>query len=170
MSITFNRLIPKNLDMLCDWLNRSHVAEYWDGQVNGKDIAEKYKAHMSSDSVFGYIVHNDGQPIGYVQTYEATKVGEGWWADVEPGTWGIDQFMADKENLGRGIGTVMVKAFCDFVFQKHEAQRIITDPAPNNPRAIRCYEKCGFVIHREVDTPDGPALLMILEPKRKTSI
>ena len=39
--------------------------------------------------------------------------------------------------------------------------RVITDPDPANARAIRAYGKAGFSRHREVDTPDGRALLMI---------
>ncbi len=35
------------------------------------------------------------------------------------------------------------------------------DPRPDNPRAIRAYEKAGFVPQHEIVTPDGPALLMI---------
>jgi aminoglycoside 6'-N-acetyltransferase len=40
----------------------------------------------------------------------------------------------------------------------------VIDPSPSNPRAIRAYEKAGFRPVREVDTPDGRALLMIREP------
>jgi len=38
---------------------------------------------------------------------------------------------------------------------------MITDPDPANTRAVRAYEKAGFHRDREVDTPDGRALLMI---------
>ena len=38
---------------------------------------------------------------------------------------------------------------------------MLTDPDPINARAIRAYEKAGFLRQREVDTPDGRALLML---------
>ena len=41
------------------------------------------------------------------------------------------------------------------------APRIVTDPDPANLRAIRAYERAGFTRDRMVDTPDGPALLMV---------
>jgi aminoglycoside 6'-N-acetyltransferase len=44
------------------------------------------------------------------------------------------------------------------------APRVITDPDPANARAIRAYEKAGFVRDRMVDTPDGIALLMVRNP------
>lgn len=36
-----------------------------------------------------------------------------------------------------------------------------TDPSPDNPRAIRCYEKAGFVQQDVIATPDGPAVYMV---------
>jgi hypothetical protein len=36
--------------------------------------------------------------------------------------------------------------------------KIQTDPAPGNRRAIRCYQKAGFVQDRLITTPDVPAV------------
>jgi aminoglycoside 6'-N-acetyltransferase len=37
----------------------------------------------------------------------------------------------------------------------------VTDPDPDNSRAVRAYEKAGFVRQHLVDTPDGRAILMV---------
>ncbi len=42
--------------------------------------------------------------------------------------------------------------------------RIVTDPDPDNARAVRAYDKAGFRSEHVVDTPDGPALLMVRNP------
>ena len=47
--------------------------------------------------------------------------------------------------------------------------RVITDPNPTNARAVRAYEKAGFRRDREVDTPDGRALLMIRDNPQQLS-
>lgn len=39
--------------------------------------------------------------------------------------------------------------------------QVQTDPSPDNVRAIRSYQRAGFVIEAEIITPDGPALLML---------
>jgi hypothetical protein len=41
------------------------------------------------------------------------------------------------------------------------AQSYVADPAPNNRRALRCYEKAGFRQIRTIVTPDGPAMVML---------
>jgi RimJ/RimL family protein N-acetyltransferase len=76
---------------------------------------------------------------------------------------GIDQSLADASELGQGLGTAMVRAFVMELLRDPAVTRSQTDPAPDNGRAIRCYEKAGFRAAREVVTPDGPASLMYCE-------
>ncbi len=76
---------------------------------------------------------------------------------------GIDQFLADGDQLGQGHGTALVRAFMALVFRDATITRIQTDPSPANGRAIRCYEKAGFHRVGEVDTPVGRALLMVCD-------
>ena len=60
--------------------------------------------------------------------------------------------------LADGVGT----AVAERLFADPAVTKIQTDPAPNNHRAIRCYEKAGFVQEKIITTPDGPAVYMIL--------
>ncbi len=109
-----------------------------------------------------YIAIAGGHEIGFIQSYQAiASHADGWWRDEhDPGVYGIDQFLADGDALGRGMGTRMVRAFVETLFALPNVTRVQTDPHPHNGRAIRCYEKAGFVPHAVVDTPDGKALLM----------
>lgn len=118
----------------------------------------------STSPVCPYLALADGAPIGFIQSYVAMNAGDGWWPDErDPGVRGIDQFLADADRRGRGLGTAMVRAFVAHLFADPAVTRIQTDPSPLNARAIRCYEKAGFESVGEVDTPDGPELLMICE-------
>jgi aminoglycoside 6'-N-acetyltransferase len=65
--------------------------------------------------------------------------------------------------LERGHGSALIRAFVDGRLAGG-APRIVTDPDPTNHRAIRAYENAGFERDRMVDTPDGPALLMVRNP------
>jgi RimJ/RimL family protein N-acetyltransferase len=161
--VSFTRLSAGDLPLLHEWLSRPHVAAYWDEPIALQDMAGKFAAHMRSEIVFGYVASLDGVPAAYVQTYAAAKVGGGWWPNEAAGTWGVDQFLADGARLGQGLGTQLVRALVAFVFARHGADAIITDPRPDNLRAVRCYEKAGFRRIGVVETPDGPALLMRIE-------
>jgi GNAT superfamily N-acetyltransferase len=87
-----------------------------------------------------------------------------WWQDeTDPGARGVDQYLADEAQLGRGLGSEMVRQFLARTFAEDPAvTQVQTDPAPHNGRAIRAYERAGFRKLREVITPDGPALLMLV--------
>ena len=68
---------------------------------------------------------------------------------------------ADKaSDIGHGLGRAMVRAFVQRTFEDPAVTVVQTDPHPSNLRAIRCYERAGFVRVGSVTTPDGEALLM----------
>ncbi len=99
--------------------------------------------------------------VGFGQSYVVMGSGGGWWEhEDDPGARGIDQFLANPEDLGRGLGTAFVSALVDHLFKDVSVTKIQTDPSRQNHRATRCYQRAGFVAHSEVVTPDGAALLM----------
>ena len=161
MDFEFAPLRETDLPMLLDWLNRPHLRKWWGPERTIEDVREKYLPRISGhDAAEPYIAWLDGEPVGYIQTYRADAV-PGWYPDDPgPGVWGIDQFLADGSRLGMGLGTAMVSQFVDLLFRDPAVTEIRLDPDPNNGRAIRCYEKAGFVRAGEFVSPDGPALLM----------
>lgn len=164
-NITFRLLTTDDLPMLHDWLSRPHVAEWW-GPTSLAEIAEEYGPLIAGRVPHrAFIALADGAPIGFIQFYVPVAChDEGWWLDEhDPGVRGIDQFLADGERLGQGLGTAMIRAFVAQLFADPAVTRIQTDPEPVNRRAIRCYEKAGFKAVREVDTPDGRVLLMVCD-------
>ena len=164
-AVSFRPLTQADLPLLHQWITRPHVAEWWGKPASPAEIQEEYGPLVGGQSTARpYIVQNDGAPIGFIQSYVAMGSGDGWWPDEQdPGVRGIDQFLAHADQLGRGLGTAMVRAFVQQLFSDPAVTRIQTDPSPKNRRAIRCYEKAGFHTVANVQTPDGPALLMICD-------
>ena len=73
--------------MLYEWLNRSHIVEWWGGEearptLTGTVLAKRF----SAKSVTPYIAMLNGEPIGYAQSYVALGSGDGWWEEeTDPG-------------------------------------------------------------------------------------
>ena len=149
--------------MIQEWLQRPHVAEWWHEPTTLAELEHDYLPDaMNATSTRAYIAMLDDEPIGFIQSYVAMGSGDGWWEqETDPGTRGIDQFLANAEQLGRGLGSAMVNAFVQRLFHDPAVTKVQTDPSPRNERAIRCYRRAGFVAHGEIITPDGPALLML---------
>ena len=107
-------------------------------------------------------VHRRGRttrPFAYLQCYDLTAWNTGF-GPQPAGTRGIDQFIGEPDMLDRGHGSAFIRAFIERLLASG-TPRVVTDPDPANARAIRAYEKAGFVRDRMVDTPDGLALLMV---------
>jgi RimJ/RimL family protein N-acetyltransferase len=161
----FRELTPDDIPMLNEWLHRPHVAEWWDEQVTDDELRDQYfTPDPGAPGTRYYIAWLDGRPAGFIQSYVPAEEHGDWWPDVDdPGLRGIDQFLADGEGLGKGIGTAMVRDFAGRLFADPAVTRIQTDPHVTNARAIRCYEKAGFRRVGEIATPDGRELLMYLD-------
>ena len=164
--LTLRAMTEADLPMLHDWLNRTHIVEWWGGEAERPslaDVLEDYDPQVLADAgVTPFIVVLDNEPIGYAQSYVALGSGEGWWEDeTDPGVRGIDQSLANPDQLGQSLGTRLVKVLVAQLFADPAVTKIQTDPAPDNHRAIRCYEKAGFVRESIITTPDGPAVYMV---------
>ena len=167
--VTFRPLTSGDLPMLHAWIQRPHVADWWSEPRTLADLESDYFSSAArASSTRPYLALLDAEPLGFIQSYVALGSSDGWWAnETDPGTRGIDQFIADGSRLGRGLGSAMVGAFVERLFADPAVTLIQTDPSPANRRAIRCYRRAGFVAQGEVLTPDGPALLML---RHRTSI
>ena len=163
--LSFCPVTAGDLPLLHEWLARPHVAEWWTPTPSLAEVAREFGPLIGAQSTTrAYLAFADGSPIGYIQSYVALGSGDGWWQDErDPGVRGIDQFLAHPAQLGRGLGTAMVRAFVRLLFADSAVTRVQSDPSPENRRAIRCYEKAGFRAVGEVDTPDGRALLMVCD-------
>lgn len=161
---TFKLLQENDLELICTWLDRPHVKEWWNDGLTHDEIKNKYRKRLSDTIVISYIVYMDNKPIGFIQYYHADKVGDSWWPDETEGTVGIDQYIGEEKFINRGYGTQMISTFKEKLFENPAIKKIIVDVDPNNKRALRCYEKTGFKFVKELMTPDGIAYL--LEHKR----
>lgn len=166
INVTLRLLTERDLPMLYDWLNRPHIVEGWGGEKERPtfdEVLTNYRPRvLEKEAVTPYIAMLGGEPIGYAQSYVALGSGDGWWKDeTDPGVRGIDQLLANPMQLNKGLGTRLVSALVEMLFANPAVTLVQTDPDPNNHRAIRCYEKAGFVQQRVITTPDGLAVYMV---------
>ena len=154
-SYAFQPMTADDMPMVQRWLAEPHVAEWW----HDPETLEFVGSDLDHPDLAQFIVGADGRPFAYLQCY---RIGD-WHVGFGPqpaGTRGLDQFIGEADMLGRGHGSAFIRAFIDRLFARG-IPRMVIDPSPDNPRAIRAYEKAGFEKAGMVDTPDGPALLMV---------
>src|SRR4051812_18690542 len=158
-SCTFRPMTAADLPLVRRWLGEPEVRQWWGDPDEQFSLVS---GDLDEPAMDQFIVLSGNQPFGYLQCYQLTAWNTGFGPQPE-GTRGIDQFIGEGDMIGRGNGSAFIRQFVD----ERLAQglpRIVTDPDPKNLRAVRAYEKAGFVRDRMVETPDGPALLMVREP------
>jgi aminoglycoside 6'-N-acetyltransferase len=149
-----------DLAMVRRWLAMPHVAEWWG---NPDQQFELVSADLAEPAMEQFIVATDAGPFGYLQCYDLCAWPNAAFGPQPDGARAIDQFIGIPEMVDRGHGSGFIRSFVDELLRRGTA-RVITDPDPENSRAIRAYEKAGFCRDRIVDTPDGPALVMVRSP------
>ena len=154
---SFRPVIVDDLPMLGIWLERPHVAEWWD---DTDDKLAEIREAMVEPSTEPFIIEIDGRPIGYIQCYDPHREEDHPYRDQPVGSLGIDQFIGEPELVGIGHGSRFIAAFAETLFRRG-APRVIIDPDPRNGRAIRAYEKAGFRPLGFRTSIYGDALMMV---------
>ena len=152
----FRPMSADDLPTIRRWLETPHVSEWW------HDPAEQFEivsGDLDHPDMAQFIVAADGQEFAYLQCYNLSAWDSGFGSQPD-GTRGLDQFIGEAGMLGCGHGSAFVRAFADGLLVSG-TPRVVTDPDPANTRAIKAYERAGFRRDRVVETPDGPALLMM---------
>lgn len=164
--ISIRKMKDTDFEVMAKWLSTPEVLEFF-GDANSPftvgQVKRKYEPRINGDvPVYPYIVELDGIPIGFMQHYNLVeKIQEAYGYPLTLNIHGIDQFIGVPIYFNKGIGTIMVTKFMDILSKETDADILVLDPELTNTRAIRCYEKCGFVGVKKVN--DGNNWLMELK-------
>jgi aminoglycoside 6'-N-acetyltransferase len=155
MPYSFRPVTEADLPLLRGWREAAHVRQWW-----GAPDVEEAEGTLADPRVAMWIVEHDGRPFAYAQDYSPHDWPDHPFAHLPAGSRGIDQYIGEPDMVGRGHGSAFVRLHCE---RLHDAgaPAIGTDPHPDNARAIRAYEKAGFVVTSQpLDTRWGRAVLM----------
>jgi aminoglycoside 6'-N-acetyltransferase len=108
------------------------VSEWW-----GEPSRAALEAELSGDEpeLVSLVIEVEGQIAGAIQFHE----------ELEPDFKhaGIDLFLGAAWH-GRALGTEAISVLARYLCDERGHHRLTIDPAADNARAIRSYEKAGF--------------------------
>ena len=129
--VVLRPLVPADRARLIEILSDPTVQEWWDS----RGPAQSARELLEDDAVVPFAVELDGAMIGSIQYQEE--------ADPEYRSAGIDVFL-DAAHQDLGYGTEAVRTLARWLLEVRGHHRLTIDPAADNGRAIRAYEKVGF--------------------------
>lgn len=132
------------------WRNDEETAKWGAGSelyryshVSQEQIEDAYeKAIKKLDK------REDGQFSIYTLETPSVYIGSIGYRELDPVsrccTLGIS--IGDKNYWGKSYGADAIKTLVRYLFHTMNLKRVQLDTWSGNERAIRCYEKCGFVV------------------------
>ena len=130
--------------MIYEWSHTSDVGHFLldlSGDLNETFEAwcDEWKDHFFTDESpeLGrfFIIQLDGRPVGAIA-----------YNDIDPkNRVELDIWMSSEANCGKGLGPDAIRALCAHVSAAFGVRTFMMQPSARNPRAIRAYEKVGFV-------------------------
>jgi aminoglycoside 6'-N-acetyltransferase len=156
-AVTFIAVTEEHRPLLRSWVVQPHWQEWW-----GEPEEELRLIYAIEDGEHQpYLACINDEPVAYIQAWWPSKHPDvGWVRDMPMSERGVDISIGDASQLGKGIGTLVVKSFAAKLFAEG-ATRLVIDPDKQNTRAIACYSKAGFTAFAEHESD----LLMELLPE-----
>ena len=147
--IGFTPVALEHYPLIRAWLELPHVRQWWgdpDEELGHiKDMVE------GRDTTRPFLMTIEGRPVGYIQYWfighhqnETWIKDHPWLEELPSETVGVDLTIGDPALLSRGIGSEALRRFVA-TLRELGHDTIIIDPDPANVRAVRAYEKAGFV-------------------------
>jgi aminoglycoside 6'-N-acetyltransferase len=152
--IEFKPLKTADLPSLYQWFQEPLIKQYYAKNQSWSldDIKNKYLPRIQGlDEVPSFIIHVNHNPAGFIQYYGlnnhlpegVSKYTNLLFDNYRPEDLaGIDMFIADAHNRGKGLGSLIINKFIETQLMFYQA--IVVDPEIHNLQAIKCYEKAGF--------------------------
>ncbi len=137
-------------------LRRATIADiptlkYWDTRPHviassGDDGGWDWDAEIPREVPWAemLIAEEDGRPIGFIQIIDPAEEESHYWGECEPDLRAIDIWIGEEADLGRGLGTQMMRLAIARCFAEPSVRAVVIDPMATNTRAHRFYERFGF--------------------------
>ena len=130
--VTLRPLVRTDREALLEVLRDPTVVAVWDTRGAEKSTEELL---AGGEGWTVWAIEVDGEFAGSIQAAEEL--------DIDYRHAGIDIFMSARFQ-GRGLGTDAVRTLARYLLEVRGHHRLTIDPAADNARAIRTYEKVGF--------------------------
>ncbi len=140
MTVALRPATPDDLALLRRWDEQPHVVasdpnDDWDWETELRR-SPPWREQLIAEA--------DGRPVGVLQIIDPAQEETHYWGDVPDGLRALDVWIGEADDLGRGIGTEMMRLALERCFADPSVTAVLLDPLASNTRAHRFYERLGF--------------------------
>ena len=140
--LRLRRAVLDDVPLLTDWNRQPHVLAALNNDEPYDWTVELTEADAFTEHV---IAEGDGRPVGYLAIIDPAREHTHYWGEVEPDQRALDIWIGEPADLGRGLGTQMMRSALARCFAAPEVTGVLLDPLTVNVDARRFYARLGFV-------------------------
>lgn len=133
---------PADVPTLIRWDTQPHVVEAVGPDAGQFDWAAEIPRCVDWRAIL--IGEADNRPVGVVVIIDPAREESHYWGDVGPGLRAIDIWLGEAGDLGRGLGSTMLRQALARCFADPSVGAVLVDPLARNSRAHRFYQRLGF--------------------------
>ena len=145
-----------NYELLYKWCSQEEIYKYFEQRpLSYDEIVDKYYPRTLKDTkVVVYIIKYDNKPIGMIQYQKVDdKKNELYGINLD-NSYEIDLFIGELNLHNKSIGQEVINKMCNYLYSEKNANNIIGSILQENIKSIKCCEKCGFKILKEIEMKD----------------
>ncbi|MFC5528318.1 GNAT family N-acetyltransferase [Cohnella yongneupensis] len=146
--ISVRKLEAQDAQLLVKWLSNPDVLTYYEGRDRPHDL-QLVIEHFYEDrgEITQCIVQYKSNDIGYIQFFEIDEeeIEVYEYKNFKGKIYGMDQFIGETTFWNKGIGSLLIRESVRYLINHRGAQKVVMDPQSWNTRALRVYEKNGFI-------------------------
>ena len=135
-SVTLRLMTEHDLAMLYEWLNRSHIVEWWGGEEARPtlaDVQEQYLPSVLARVRFTpYIAMLEWSRLGMPSRTLLLESGDGWWKKNRSRSTRNRPVTGECITTGQRLGNQAGSSSAELLFNDPEVTKIQTDPSPSN--------------------------------------
>ncbi len=156
--VSLRKLQDNNNDyeLLQKWYQQEEIYLHFEQRkLNINEIKHKYYPRtLDNADVPVYMIEYDNNPIGIIQYKLIDEENKQLYKLNTDNSYEIDIFIGELTYHNRGVGTISINLISSYLFKDRGAHLLVMCPLKNNTNAIKCYQKCGFVIKDKFITED----------------
>lgn len=150
-NLKVERISKDQYHLLVDWnegKDESYLFQWAGPDVYRFPITiEQIETRVTQENAHIYIALEGGTPVGSVELDTV---------DITGGSANVCRFILNEKVKSKGMGTNILKLLSQTAFGELGLNRLTLSVYCYNAGAIRCYEKCGFLVkkYHRTDDPD----------------
>ncbi|QNR07890.1 GNAT family N-acetyltransferase [Macrococcoides canis] len=129
------------------------IYKFYDATEDEEDYQELISQELRGERYFEVL--SEGQLIGFFVVNDSIPKVVDYGLGMKP------------ELTGHGNGKIFIKKTIQYILENYDVEKITLSVALFNNRAIKCYEKCGFIKEKEFTMETNGSLYRFVKMYRK---